>query len=104
LQALARLEVGGTPSSKTTEYVLRSPTHWVREVARAGVPLQLWWSDADEIVVGQQRQSGHFYEELRSLRPRGRIEAVEGSWSHTAETYSHLQLPGAVKWLGLLEQ
>jgi pimeloyl-ACP methyl ester carboxylesterase len=104
LQALARLEVGGTPSSKTREYVLRSPTHWVREVAGAGVPLQLWWSDADEIVVGQQRQSGHFYEELRSLRPRGRIEAVEGSWSHTAETYSHLQLPGAVKWLGLLEQ
>ena len=33
-----------------------------------------------------------------------RAEAVEGSWSHTAETYSHLQLPGAVKWLGLLEQ
>jgi poly(3-hydroxybutyrate) depolymerase len=85
LQALARLEVGGTPSSKTREYVLRSPTHWVRE-------------------VGQQRQSGHFYEEVRSLRPRGRIEAVEGSWSHTAETYSHLQLPGAVKWLGLLGQ
>jgi hypothetical protein len=67
------------------------------------VPLQLWWSDADEIVVNQQHQSGHFYEELRSLRPRRRIEAVEGSWSHTAETYSHLQLPGAVKWLGLLE-
>ena len=43
LQALARLEVGGTPSSKTREYVLRSPTHWVREVAGAGVPLQLWW-------------------------------------------------------------
>ena len=36
LQALARLEVGGTPSSRTREYVLRSPTHWVREVAGAG--------------------------------------------------------------------
>ena len=84
--------------------MLRSPTHWTREIAGAGVPLQLWWSDADEIVVGQQRQSGHFYEELRSLRPRGPVEAVKGSWSHTAETYSQLELPGAVKWLGLLEQ
>jgi dipeptidyl aminopeptidase/acylaminoacyl peptidase len=103
LQTLARLEVGGTPSSKTREYVLRSPSHWVREVARSGVPLQLWWSNADEIV-GQEHQSEHFYEELRRLRPRGRVEPVTGSWHHTAETYSHLELPAAVKWLGLVAQ
>jgi pimeloyl-ACP methyl ester carboxylesterase len=102
LQMLARLEVGGTPRTKTREYVLRSPTHWVREIARSGVPLQLWWSDKDEIVVGQQGQSGHFYDELHGLRPRGRVEPVQGSWHHTAEAYSQLQLPGAAKWLGLV--
>jgi hypothetical protein len=34
--------------------------------------------------------------------PRGRVEPVTGSWSHTAETYSNLQLPRAARWLGLL--
>ena len=102
LQLLARLEVGGTPASNPQAYVLRSPIHWVEAVARSDVPLQLWWSDVDEIVVGQKNQSGSFYEELRKLRPRGRVEPVTGSWSHTAETYSKLQLPAAAKWLGLL--
>jgi poly(3-hydroxybutyrate) depolymerase len=61
LQALARLEVGGTPSSNAQAYVLRSPIHWVGQIAASGVPLQLWWSNADEIVVGQRHQSGSFY-------------------------------------------
>jgi hypothetical protein len=26
---------------------------------------------------------------------------VTGSWSHTAETYSRVELPRAVEWLGL---
>jgi poly(3-hydroxybutyrate) depolymerase len=104
LQMLARIEVGGTPATKPEAYGLRSPIHWVEAVAKSAVPLQLWWSDADEIVVGQERQSGRFYEELRKLRPRGPVEPVTGSWSHTAETYSHLQLPGAGRWLGLLAQ
>jgi hypothetical protein len=26
---------------------------------------------------------------------------VTGSWGHTAESYRDLQLPGAVRWLGL---
>jgi pimeloyl-ACP methyl ester carboxylesterase len=102
LQMLARLEVGGTPASNPRAYVLRSPIHWVEAVARSDVPLQLWWSDADEIVVGQKNQSGSFYDELRKLRPRGRVEPVTGSWSHTAETYSNLQLPAATKWLDLI--
>jgi poly(3-hydroxybutyrate) depolymerase len=101
LQALARLEVGGTPKTHPREYVLRSPIHWVREVASSGVPLQIWWSDADEIVVDQGTQSGRFFEDLERLEPRGRLEKRTGSWSHTAESYARLQLPGAVSWLGL---
>jgi poly(3-hydroxybutyrate) depolymerase len=102
LQALARIEVGGTPATTPRAYVLRSPIHWVDAVAESRVALQLWWSDADEIVVDQQRQSGSFYTELRGRRPRGRVEPVRGSWSHSAETYSNVQLPRAAEWLGLL--
>lgn len=100
-QALARLEVGGTPRTNPTGYVLRSPSHWTRQIAGSGVPLQLWWSDADEIVVGQRFQSAQLFADLRRLRPRGRLEHVTGSWGHTAESYARLQLPGAVRWLGL---
>jgi poly(3-hydroxybutyrate) depolymerase len=102
VQALARLEVGGTPRTNPLEYTLRSPNHFVSQVAESGVPLQLWWSDADQII-DQRRQSAEFYKGLRRLHPRGRVEPVTGSWGHTAEAYSHLQLPGAVEWLGLLE-
>jgi poly(3-hydroxybutyrate) depolymerase len=102
LQALARVEVGGTPRTNRDAYVLRSPTNWLRAIARSGVPLQLWWSDADEIVVDQGTQSGRFFERLLALEPRGRIEKRTGSWSHTATSYGRLQLPGAVAWLGLV--
>jgi hypothetical protein len=100
-QALAREEVGGTPRTNPRGYVLRSSTHSLSAVARSGVPLQLWWSDADKIVVDQAHQSGVFYRELRKRRPRGRVEAVTGSWSHSFKTYANVQLPAAVQWLGL---
>jgi poly(3-hydroxybutyrate) depolymerase len=103
LQALARIEVGGTPQTNRQAFVLRSPLHWVQEVADSGVPLQLWWSDADEIVIDQGTQSARFFAELQALGPRGRLEKRTGSWSHTAESYRRLQLPGAVDWLGLAD-
>ena len=102
LQALARVEVGGTPSTNPQGYRLRSPQHWLGDIARSGVPLQIWWSDADEIVTGQENQSGRFHRDLLRLEPRGRVDKMTGSWSHTAESYRRLQLPGAVRWLGLL--
>jgi pimeloyl-ACP methyl ester carboxylesterase len=102
LQALARVEVGGTPRTNPEGYELRSPMHWAREVADSAVPLQLWWSDSDEIVVDQRNQSEKYFNELRRLGPRGRLEKVTGSWSHTAESYARLQLPGAAQWLGLV--
>jgi poly(3-hydroxybutyrate) depolymerase len=102
LQALARVEVGGTPRSNPGAYELRSPLHWAREIAGSGVPLQMWWSDADEIVVDQGTQSERLFEELRRLGPRGRLESRTGSWSHTATSYERLQLPGAADWLGLV--
>ena len=102
LQALARFEVGGTPRTNPTGYVLRSPTHWLKEIAGSGVRLQLWWSITDQIVIDQTHQSAHFYNELRKLRPRARVEAVTGVWRHSAEMRHDTQLPDAVRWLGLL--
>ena len=101
LQAAARVEVGGTPRTNPVGYVLRSPTHWIGDVARSGVPLQLWWSIADEIVVDQIHQSAKFFRDLRELGPRGPLEAVTGFWSHS-EAFREIQLPGALRWLGLL--
>jgi pimeloyl-ACP methyl ester carboxylesterase len=102
LQSLARFEVGGTPRTNPTGYVLRSPTHWIKEIARSGVPLQIWWSITDQIVIDQTHQSAHFYSELRKFRPRGRLEAVTGVWRHSAEMRHDTHLPEAVRWLGLL--
>jgi poly(3-hydroxybutyrate) depolymerase len=101
LQAAARLEVGGTPRTNPVGYVLRSPTHWIGDIARSGVPLQVWWSIADEVVVDQIHQSAKFFRDLRALRPRGTLEAVTGFWGHS-EAFSEIQLPGALRWLGLL--
>jgi poly(3-hydroxybutyrate) depolymerase len=100
-QALARDEVGGTPRTNSRGYVLRSPTHWLPQIARSGVPLQIWWSETDRIVIEQERQSGAFYRELRKRRPRGRVEEVRGRWSHSFATYANLQLPRAAEWLRL---
>ena len=102
LQALARIEVGGTPATHGDAYRVRSPSHWIEQIGGSGVPLQMWWSDADEIVTGQQNQSGKFFADLHALGPVARLERIRGSWSHTAESYRSLQLPGAVKWLGLV--
>ena len=101
LQALALIEVGGTPKTNVEGYVLRSPTHWVTQIAASGVPLQLWWSTADAIVQDQIHQTAHFYRELEELHPTGRLDAVTGVWAHSA-TMRQQQLPEAMRWLGLL--
>jgi poly(3-hydroxybutyrate) depolymerase len=101
LQALARLEVGGTPKTNPTGYVLRSPTHWLRQIAESGVPLQIWWSLADLVVENQVHQSAHFFEELKRLKPRGRVEAKTGFWPHMSQMRER-KIPEAMQWLGLL--
>ena len=103
LQRLARVEVGGTPATHGAAYRERSPARWLDEIASSGVPLQMWWSDADEIVTGQRNQSGKFFADLRERGTAARLERVRGSWSHTATSYRTLQLPGAARWLGLLD-
>jgi hypothetical protein len=66
------------------------------------VRLQIWWSTADAIVVDQAHQSAHFYERLKQLRPDAPVEAVTGTWRHSAEMHANTRLPDAVSWLGLV--
>ncbi|HKG11283.1 MAG TPA: prolyl oligopeptidase family serine peptidase [Gaiellaceae bacterium] len=101
LQVLSRFEVGGTPKTNPTAYVLRSPTHWIRDIAKSGVPLQLWWSLADQIILDQVHQTTHFYEQLKKLKPKGKVEAMTGHWNHSAEMRQQIRI--ALRFLGLLD-
>jgi poly(3-hydroxybutyrate) depolymerase len=101
LQILARFEVGGTPRTNPEGYVLRSPTHWLRQIAGSAVPLQIWWSVADLIVEDQVHQSAHFFKELKKIRKHGRLESRTGLWAHMSQMRER-KIPEAAVWLGLL--
>ena len=102
LQAIAAFEVGGTPRTNPVGYVRRSPSHWTRDIAKSGVPLQMWWSLADQIVIDQARQSAHFFAALKKLKPKGRLDAVTGFWLHSVQMRQ--QIPDALRFLGLLDE
>jgi pimeloyl-ACP methyl ester carboxylesterase len=100
LQRLARLEIGGTPRQSPRLYADRSPLVFARRIAFSGVPLQLWWSRRDRVVVDQARQSGLLYRLVEWLNPRAPVTEYVGGWAHTAEVPT--RLPLALVRLGLL--
>ena len=102
LQSLAREEIGGTPATRPLAYVERSPATYVRTIAASCVPLQLWWSVEDRIVLDQQRQSGAFFERLVELNPNAPVTAFVGTWQHSAEMHAGGRLPAALAAFGLL--
>ncbi|MGZ6639135.1 MAG: alpha/beta hydrolase family protein [Solirubrobacteraceae bacterium] len=44
VRRLARIEIGGTPTTNPRAYSLRSPMTYIDQLAFAGVPLEIWWS------------------------------------------------------------
>ena len=102
LQWAARREFGGSPSRDPRTYARRSPLDAARAIARSGVPLQLWWSTHDQIVIDQARQSGLLYRRILALRPRAPVRAFVGTWAHTAEMRWFRRLPFALRLFGLL--
>ncbi len=101
LQDRMRVEVGGTPAECPDAYAERSPLAFAHELASSGVPLQIWWSRADEVVTQQWTQSGRLARRIRSLNPRAPLTEHVGSWGHSSEMRGRA-LVRALEALGLL--
>ena len=69
LQELARREVGGAPAGYPGAYARRSPITHARAIAFSRVPLQLYWSLADEVVLDQVHHSARLHARLIELNP-----------------------------------
>jgi pimeloyl-ACP methyl ester carboxylesterase len=102
LQAIARLEVGGTPSQNPQAYRLRSPSSYVRKIAFSNIPLELWWSTADEVIVNQATQAGGFYHRLLQINPNAPVASYTGTWRHAVEDTAFGKLPAALTNMNLL--
>lgn len=103
LQLLARREIGGTPQSAPRAYAERSPVAWATQIARSGVPLQIWWSTRDRIVTNQKDESGRMYRLLKRANPRAPVTQFVGSWQHSREFHDIARLPAALVRLKLIE-
>jgi pimeloyl-ACP methyl ester carboxylesterase len=102
LQVLARSELGGSPRQRPLAFAERSPITYTRAIASSCVPLQIWWSPADRVVIDQQRQSGKFFWKLRATNPRAPISGYVGFWIHSHEMHASTRLPFALRRFGLL--
>jgi poly(3-hydroxybutyrate) depolymerase len=101
---LARREVGGTPSTAAHAYAARSPLDYAQAIASSGVPLQIWWSRTDRVVVQSPLQSGLLVKRIRALNPDAPLKEVVGAWRHTSVMRAGLSLPTMLAGLGLLSQ
>jgi pimeloyl-ACP methyl ester carboxylesterase len=102
LQRLARLEFGGVPRRSGEAMADRSPIYYSRELASAHVPLQIWWSTQDRVVVNQASESGLLYRAIVRLNPHAPVTQFVGIWRHTAEMRATGQMPVALARMGLL--
>jgi hypothetical protein len=102
LRRLARYEVGGTPGSDPGAYVRRSPLDHARGIAFSGVPLELWWSTRDRVVIDQARNSAALLDRIVALNPAAPVVGVVGRWRHTAEMWYFRRLPAALAMIGIL--
>jgi pimeloyl-ACP methyl ester carboxylesterase len=101
-QQRARIEVGGTPKQVPQAYAVRSPISYVRRIAFSNVPVQLWWSIKDKVIVNQAQQAGRFYQQIKLINPAAPVVPYVGTWQHTGEVSAVYQLPAALARIGLL--
>ena len=101
-QQRARIEVGGTPGQVPRAYAARSPITYVRRIALSGVPVQVWWSIKDKVIVNQSQQAGSFYQQVKLINPAAPVVPYVGTWQHTGEVSAFNQLPAALARVGLL--
>jgi pimeloyl-ACP methyl ester carboxylesterase len=102
LRQREREEIGGSPTDQPRAYARRSPLTYSRTIARSCVPLELWWSRFDRVVVDQDRQSARLFRRLHAVNPAAPVQGLVGSWIHSAEMVSHRLLPLALAQFGLV--
>jgi pimeloyl-ACP methyl ester carboxylesterase len=102
-QRLARKEVGGTPTSAPRAFAARSPITYASAIAGSCVPVQIWWTRTDRIVLDPADQSGRMFRVLRRLNPRAPIDEYVGRWDHTEAMRHETDLPKMLAGLGLLD-
>ena len=83
---------------------MRSPVTYVRSIATSCVPLQLWWSVADRIVMNQGQQSAALFKKIKALNPKAPIQAYVGYWAHSHEMQASTRLPLALADFGLIQE
>jgi hypothetical protein len=103
LQRLARIEVGGSPAQVPRAYSERSPDTYVRQIARSGVPLHLWWSFRDRIVRNQNAESGALYRAIKRVNPKAPVTRYVGGWAHSREMHPVARLPLVLVRFGLIQ-
>jgi poly(3-hydroxybutyrate) depolymerase len=101
-QRRARIELGGTPAQVPAAYRARSPIAYARRIAASNVPLEVWWSTTDEVIVDQSRQAGRLVRLVEHFDPEAPVYHSVGSWSHACESQSYAKLPAALARMGLL--
>lgn len=102
LQRLARQELGGSPRTASAEYLARSPLSYARSMAKSCLPLQIWWSRVDRVVVDSSKQSGSLFERIRTANSRAPITGYIGYWEHTRAFNPGSLLPLALAKFGLM--
>jgi poly(3-hydroxybutyrate) depolymerase len=102
LQKLARTEVGGTPETAKAGFAARSPLNLARAIAKSCLPLQIWWSRTDRVVVDSSQQSGALFRRIRRMNNRAPITGYTGSWAHSAAFRPGRLLPAALAKFDLM--
>jgi pimeloyl-ACP methyl ester carboxylesterase len=101
-QRLARKEIGGTPRTAPGKFAERSPITYARAIADSCVPVQIWWTRTDKIVLDPARQSGRMFKALERLNPSAPVDEYVGDWDHTDAMRHETDLPKMLAGLGLL--
>ena len=83
VRPLMRAEVGGSPRQAPFAYAVRSPITFTRTLATSGVPLAIWWSAEDQLVINQATtQTGHLYSRILALDPAAPVVQRIGTGGH----------------------
>jgi poly(3-hydroxybutyrate) depolymerase len=98
LRAVLTTAFGGSPTDAHAAYASRSPLSLSDAIAQSGVPLQIWWSGADEIIRSQDQDSRALMARLAGACVAG----FEGDWPHSSDMKADTELPTALAGLGLL--